>query len=289
MYNPSSYALAAILWAALASPACSLADLRTDAMLNGELSADAEQRGREWLDRAAAAHGKAALDSKTTISLWMRDEWPSALMRTLAMPWPQNRQLLRLDMIIGSDNGRLTFEEGDEQRTGWGIQNWVTYRFGKGGAVEFDAPDSPDGTIKFWIPTLAYFPMLPFRLQDASYVRWLGTDTVDGRRLAKIFVTWGEPDPSEAVDQYIVWIDEESHLVAGTRFTVRDIMGSVVGTQKYSDYRAFDGVKVPQVINGVSDLASDETESHLMTFERAAFDEVASKALVPKPDLRAAK
>ena len=268
---------------------CGLSDLRPDSMVSGQLSVDAEQLGRQWLDKAAEAQGGAAFQGKETVSFWMRDDWPSALMRAMAMPWDSNKQLLRLDMVIGGDDGRLTFEEGERKGAGWGLQNWVSYRFDKVGAPKFDAADDVDSSIKFWIPTLAYFPQLAWRIREADVVRFLGFEEIGGRKLAKVFATWGDAAPQKTVDQYIIWIDSETSLIAGARYTVRDMMASIVGTMKYSDYRTVDGIKLPHVINGVDELSTDETASHKMVFEKMAFGAVTKSDLVPKPDLRAAK
>ncbi len=283
----TSLRLFALGTAALLS-GCGLSDLRPEPLINNQLPDDSERRGRVWLDKAVRAHG-ATLDDRATVSIWLRDDWPSTLLRWVAMPWEENKQLLRLDATVGGDNGRLTFEEGPAKGTGWGIQNWVTYRFGADGGPTFDAVDDPDDAIKFWIPTLAYFPLLPWRIREATYVRYVGEETIDGRKRVTVFATWGDPGPQEAIDQYLVWIDAETHLVAGTRYTVRDMMGSVVGTMKYSDYRDVDGIKLPFVINGVEALGTDETESHRMTVERVAFDAVPTSALVPRPELQATK
>ena len=59
---------------------------------------------------------------------------------------------------------------------------------------------------------------------------------------------------------------------------------------KYSAYREVDGIKLPTVINGVADLSTDETASHIMRFERFAFDDSVTAAdLLPRPELRASK
>ena len=269
--------------------ACGLSDLRPEPLIKNQLPPNAEQLGRQWLERAVAAHG-GPLKPQTTLSFWMRDDWPSALLRLVAMPWDDNKELLRIDVVVGTDDGRLIFMEGDHKGTGWGLQNWVSYRFDKVGAPKFDPADDVDDTIKFWIPTLAYFPLLPWRIGEADYVRYLGEVKIGGRTYAKVFLTWGDPKPQDTIDQYIVWIDTETNLLAGTRYTVRDMMASIVGTMKYSDYRDVDGFKLPFSVNGVEDLASDDTESHHMRFERIAFDEgVTAKDLMPKPELRAVK
>ncbi len=275
-----------VLWAA----GCSLSDIRPEKLINNELPAQAEQQGRAWLAKAARAQGGAALTTKQTVSFWLRDDWPSALMRWAAMPWETNKQLLRLDMAVGTDNGRLEYLEGERKGTGWGIQNWATYRFDGSKTPQFDDASAPDDEIKFWIPTIAYFPLLAWRIQDADVVRYVGTQKLGDREVAVVFASWGTDSPQKTVDQYLVWIDTSTNLLAGVRYTVRDMMGWIVGTMKYSDYKEVDGIKFPSVLNTVADLTSDETENHRMTIERFAFDDGLTAAdLVPQPALRATK
>ncbi|MEL6185925.1 MAG: hypothetical protein AAFU79_14975 [Myxococcota bacterium] len=282
--------MSSVSFVVLGLAGCSLADLRPTELTAGQLNSEAEQQGREWLDRAIAAQGgPLEATDKKTVSLWLRDDWASDMMRRLATPWDFNRQLIRLDVAVGADDGRVTFAEGDRKDSGFGIQNWVTYQFQGDGDVVFDPLDDPDGAAKFWTPTLAYFPFLAWRIQEADVVRFLGTEKIGGRSLAKVFATWGSLEPQGDVDQYIVYIDTSTGLIAGATYTVRDMMKSIVGTMKYSDYREVEGFKLPFLINGVKELSSDETESHRMVFEKVAFDAVPPATLVPKPAIRAQK
>ncbi|MEL6339437.1 MAG: hypothetical protein AAGJ56_07175 [Myxococcota bacterium] len=248
-----------------------------------------EAEGRAWLDRAVEAQGGDALAGHQTISLWMRDRWPSWLFRIAAMPWPENGQLMRHDFVPGTDDVRMTYVGGPEDGTGWGVQQWVTYRFDANG-LEFDPVDDPDFTLKFWLPTNAYFPLLAWRIREASYVRYLGTEQQDGRTLHAVFATWGDGPVPEDIDQYIVYIDDESHRVAFARYTVKEMGESFAGLMRYEDYRSVGNLTLPFSMMVVDALSDTEPSLHAYAVEKVEVDaDLPAGWLVPRPDLRATK
>ena len=281
----------ALLVLAVLSPAgCTASNLWSAANdASTAISADSDVKGREWLRRASQAQGGQALVTHRVASLWMRDSWPGWLMRTLIMPWPENGQLFRQDILVASDTSRLTFVEGDEKDTGWGIQHWVTYRFNDEG-VSWDPTVDPDSTVKFWLPTNAYFPFLAWRIQEATFVRYMGTEENSGRTLHRVFATWGAQPTTPGIDQYIVYIDEKTDLIAYVRYTVRDMGESIEGLMEYSDYRPVGDVTLPFSMRVVDAMKEDASVLHAYTVVRAEFDPVLAKNwLTPSPGLTATK
>lgn len=277
-------ALAPILFCSFA---CATADLRPP---GGDFEAGAEAEGRRWLERAAAAQGGDALRAHPTISLWMSDEWPGWFMQSLGMPWPEDGQRFRIDARVLTDDGRLTFLGGDEDGAGWGIQRWVTYRFDADGRLHFDPPNDPDERVKFWIPTTLYFPFMAWRLQEASVIRWIGPEEIGGRTYQRVFVSWGRADPQDDVDQYVVFIDEQTHLLRWARYTVRDVAGFAVGLMRYEDYRSFGPLKLPTSLRVVADYEAEETGLHRYRLEKAELSPTLPAGwLYPRPELSADK
>jgi len=275
---------AAALWALTA---CATADLLPEGHV---VSPAAEVAGRQWLQHAAQAQGGQALFQHRTVSLWMRDFWPGWLYRTAAMPWPENDQRFRLDAAPGADDARVTFEGGPEAEHVWGIQQWVTYRQAPGEAVVFDREGNPDEDIKFWLPTTLYFPFVAWRLQEASVVQLLEPEIIDGRRYQRIFATWGEAAAQSDIDQYVLYVDEETHLVRWARYTVRDVAGFMVGLMRYEDYQAVGGFRLPFSMTVVEDYLAEQPSLHRYTIERALVDaELPGGALVPRPELSSQK
>lgn len=271
----------------LLTGACATADLRPE---GGTFPASAEAEGRAWLVKAAEAQGGAALGAHRAISMWMRDEWPGWLARAVAFPWPENGQLLRVDARVGTDDGRITFVGGPEADSGWGIQQWVTYRFDAAGKLDFDPVDDPDDDIKFWIPTTMYFPFMVWRLQEADVVRAMGPQTIGERTYQRVFVSWGRAEPQDEIDQYVVYIDEQTHLLRWARYTVRDVAGFAVGLMRYEDYREVGDLKLPYTLRVVPEFEAKETGLHRFEVDKVELDPpLAEDWLLPRPDLRANK
>lgn len=273
--------LAALL--ALVTPACATAQLWTPQ----PLADDAEASGRVWMEQGVAAQGGELLPDHPVASVWLRDEWPNWLYRVLGMPWPENDVLFRQDFLVGTDDSRLTFLEGEETGSGWGVQQGVTYRFGEDG-TEWDPPDEkPDGRIQFWLPTNGYFLFMAWRIREATFVRDLGEVELEGRRYRKVFATWGRPDPPSEVDQYLLFYEVESHLLRWVKYTVRDLMGSAEAVMHMEDYQAAGHYLFPRTLRVVDDLGRFETGVHRYQVEDLQLSPgLAPEGLRPRPQLR---
>ncbi len=216
------------------------ADIRPDSLSKG-ISKDAARKGRFWLERSALAHGgRARWRQLRDARFVLTDSWPNPVVRATSMDWPKDDQKLELAFLTGKDNGRLTFLDGPTEGAVWGVQNWVTWTQPKGGKPAY----APDDTVKFWVPTITYFLELPFRLPEGGVVAYAGEETLFGRPHAKIYVTWGSGEADPKVDQYVVYIDQETHLVGCVFYTVRDMMPGVTGAMRYQDYRDVEGLKI---------------------------------------------
>ncbi len=271
----------------LVATGCATADLRPD---SGAFEAHAEVQGKAWLLKASQAQGGAQLMQHQTVSFWLQDVWPSWFYRAVAMPWPQNEQPMRLDVRVGTDDARLTFLGGPKDKEAWGIQQWVTYRAGVDGKLDFDEVHDPDEDIKFWLPTTLYFPFLAWRIQEADVVRLMSPETIGGKSYQRVFVSWGKAEPQDEVDQYIIYIDSETHLVRWARYTVRDFADFAVGLMRYEDYRQVGDLKLPFSMRVVSDYDSPDTGLHRFIIERVELDaDLPADHLVPRPELSAGK
>lgn len=246
------------------------ADIRPESVRAGFDDA-AKTEGRAWLAKSAAAHG--GLDRWRTLRdgrFVLTDTWHGLM--GMMQPWPEDGQRLELALLNGRDNGRLTHLGGPSDGLVWGIQNWVTWQQPKGGEPVY----APDDDVKFWVPTISYFVELPFRLPEAEIAVYAGDETIFGRPHARVYVTWGTAEPQDEIDQYVVYIDRETHLVGTVFYTVRDMMSGVTGAMRYEDYRDVDGLKVAFKMTS-TETPTASTVIHRMVIEEGRFG-------VGKPD-----
>ncbi len=258
-----------------------LSDLRPPELIDAGITPEREQRGRELLSRLADAHGgQSTWNVRRAAQVELRDHWPGAMMRALAMPWTESGLLMRSVMSRGTDASRLEFLEGEGAGTAWGIQNWMTYRIPVGGQPTFE----DDETIRFWLPTLQYFFEAPFRLREGSVVADAGSETVTGVTYQRVFISWGHAEPRPATDQYLAWIHPDSGRLEYLEYTVRDMMPSIVGCMHYRDYRQIDDLWIAMTMAVVEGPGGPDA-LHRLELEDVRFEEVSADVIMPRPDL----
>ncbi|MCA9537779.1 MAG: hypothetical protein KC620_02755 [Myxococcales bacterium] len=242
------------LFVLLACIAACTPDLRPTRLQEKGVTDDSQAKAREWLDKMVAAHGgRDAWAAKGDFEIELTDEWPSFLPRTAAMPWPESGQRMRIAKKIGKEDIRLTFIGGDHDGEVWGIQNWATWTQKPGGQPVFDEDDD----IKFWLPTVAYFFEMPIRIAEAGIISYEGEETINGRKYAVVFCTWGTAEPQDAIDQYLVYIDTETHRLGWSYFTVRDLTLASSGTMRFADVRDEHGIPVVHEMTLTDGLGDD--------------------------------
>ncbi len=287
MLRPTAYS-----WALLLLPlACATADIRPETIKTPASEPQRVTKGRQLLKQAADAQGGlASFLAQKHVEVVLTDTWPSWLSRKAAGPWSEEVQELKLEMALGSDNIRLTMLNGDDAGTVWGLQNWVTYRAEVGQEATFDAVDAPNGDVKFWVPTTAYFPFAIFRLQNAQIVEYAGTIKIGEKNYERVYVTWGSREAQDAIDQYLLFIDAETHLLTWMQYTIRDYFGFMVGQMKMSDYRQEGPLLLPHSLNVVGEVGDEEMGLHGYGLKSIKYDpQMPTSRFLPRPDLQASK
>lgn len=243
-----------------------LADLRPEGVRLAEDPAS-EQRAREELETMQVAMGVPAFLRRSTTTLTVHDEWHGVY--AYAAPWPAATQTVQHTAAIDTFDSHATFVDGPAEGSTWGFQTGRTWRDDAGALT-----DDEDGNTRFILPTVQYFFHLPHRIAEAPIVRQVGTETLDGVVYNVVYATWGSVEANPQFDQYVLYIDADSHQLAKAHFTVRDAMRFVTGTAHYEDLTSYDGYQVPGrlVITTLptDDLVADAL--HTFTVKDFVFD-----------------
>ncbi len=265
------------------------ADLRSRTARRSD--AETERRGREKLERLAERHGYAAWKARTTMETVARDYWPGG-----SAWWPEDDQKFRSQALLGTFTSRAELLDGDAAGEVWGIQAWAPY---KERNRERTWVSKSEGALTFYLPTLHYFNELPFRILSATVVRDGGEARHGGRAYDLVFASWRSAAPQPDLDQYVLWIDRETGLLAKVRYTVREAVPQmpplmqklalplVAGTIHYEDYRDVEGIQVPflQTVTlpppELTRYPLSENYFHRLELEEARFDTVPREALLP--------
>lgn len=253
------------------------ADIRPD-----DLATVADDEARERLEALRAAHGAEAWEQYSVMDVRFQDDWPFWLTRVVLSPWDVDNQSLRAKMLRRSWITELTLLDGDDPGERWGLQSWKTWNAPSAGEPTFDE----SWVVGTMVPGLRYFLELPLAQDTATHVQRAGTAPLEGKPHERLYVTWNQGAPQRDYDQYLLWIDPDTGLVARVDFTIRALSGLAVATAAFRDYHDYGGVQLPGeiVIDGV--LPTGHTlPVHTIRIEDAQWDTVGAESLKPDPTL----
>ena len=256
-----------------------VADLRPDS-LRGEVAPEAASRGRALLDEMAAAHGLSAYREHHALDVELRDTWNPML--GPMCPWPDNGQHLRLQIQTGGWDSKVTYIDGPEVGGARGIQSWRTYAHPRGGERTFEQ----EAQWIFMLPTIQYFVELPLRIAEAGVALDAGSVELDGKRYERVLATWESAEPSRSMDQYLLYIDPETHLLHRADFTIRDQGAQMVGAVTLGELREVGGVTLPFDHEIIAILPGGiEMGAHHIEVASAEFDTFEVSEVQPDPEL----
>jgi len=244
-----------------------------------------QQQGREIMKLMLQAHGgKEQFNKFKTAKTIFRHDITFAPYRWMFGFYGHNPQLIKMTTLIGTDNGRVEFIDGPNNKLQWGIQNWACYKIAPNSKPVFE--QSFDAF--FYIPTGAYFQFLPFRIQEANKVALIGVKEWEGHTYDLVIATWNRFETQRYIDQYVLWINQETRRLDYMTFTVRDQGSFVKATISFNDYRNINGLLLSfdsHIVFGDDPddvpILHDFKVSSINLFESANED-----YFFPKPELR---
>ena len=244
-----------------------LADLKPPELVEGP-QPEREANGRALLAAAADAHGGLATwKAKQSTELIFADHWIG--IGTWFNPWPDASMRGSIRQRPGTFDSRVTFLGGEQDGVTWGIDDGVGFVVSAAG----ERSASDDSDLLFMLPTTQYFVDLPFRIQEAALVRAAEPQTLDGTPYDVVYATWGSIEKNAEFDQYLLYLDPQTHRIAKAYYTVRAISGFVTGTAHFTDLREVDGLWIPHtMVVTQSPTDAPDAALHTMTIERLRYD-----------------
>lgn len=257
-----------------------LADLRPEGL--AEDTPEARAAAAERLDALAVAHGLDAWEGYQVMDVDVEDVWHGQLMQRGMMHWKESPQSLHGRYVRGGWTGELELLSGPDAGDRWGVQSWKSWKADPGGDPVFE----DDAVVEFVVPTTQYFLELPLRIRSATLALEASKQMLDGKNYDVVFATWESPEPLSDMDQYVLFIDPDTGLLARTDFTVRDQGGSMVGSARYLNYDDFGGVKMARRIEIFGLMPGGfEIPVHTFVTNEVAWDESELDELRPDPTL----
>ncbi|MFT5681314.1 MAG: hypothetical protein ACI8RZ_002220 [Myxococcota bacterium] len=264
-----------LLWSGVS--ACSvvpLSDLRPDGFGVDGISAESEALGRAVLAQAAEAHGGATWGEHQTWQTVLEDRWSKDWLIARRSPWPDDVTMLQLQFSPGTSNGRVEFLDGSIKGTAWGFAEGRTYAQAPGEAPVWD--EAPRMASR--LPTMQFLLEFPQQITRAQFVGHIGQRQVDGHTTEVVFASWGSIAPDPTFDQFLVYVDTESHHILAMQYTVRKSGRTLLGHRFWSDLRTSDGVLLPFFQTSLHDF-EDGDPVHSFIVSDFSFDTVSAESL----------
>ncbi len=222
-----------------------LSDIRTDAAKSSGTAEINLNKGKELLANIHPEQSPAAWEGIEVYELTLGDEF-FGLMGSIASPFPGKKMTAQAVYAPGSYDGKLTFNSGKLKGETWGMQSWKTYTQKDGGKAVFEKHKKA----AFWVPTYQYFVELSARIQNATIISYAGEQTFNGQTYDLVYATWKSQEPQKDIDQYMVWINQNTKMMDLVEFTVRDAFGGTRGVAFYEDLQEVtEGLLLPKQIS----------------------------------------
>ena len=226
-------------WASCSFLSCTISDLRTPFLLADDDRSTGKRDTLLYLLESRYG-GYDRWMATPAISVTGVDEWPTFHWRLIAGPWKNIRTGFVFTWLPNTDNSRIRLLDGKEAGIEYGIQQWATYSV-QDSVLQFK--DHRD--IWFHLPTMEYFLEFPFRIREAGIIRYAGTRMYAGTAYERLFFTWESVAPNPVMDQYLVYINPQTHLIDYLELTVRDQAKWAYATVRFEDYTEQDGFTFP--------------------------------------------
>lgn len=278
-----------ILLLGLFIQSCQLADIRTPQLKEGEITVKDQQKADELLLSAWNAQGFDKIREVSTYEAIGYDHWKGVLGK-IGLLWPDNNVKLAMRFSTGDFDGQVEILEGEHQGYKAGLQSWNFYQTNDEGEIEF--PEKKNERLTFGLAAYHYFFEMADRLRQAPIRTYAGETSFNGNEYDLVLVTWESLAPQEKYDQYIAYINKETHLLDAVTYTVREnyLPGgrNLYSTMRYDDYRNVDGFMVPflQTVQIKDPAASTDEYLHQFRIEEFSFDSFERKVLEPNPSLK---
>ncbi len=275
-----------VLCLAIHFTACGIADLRTADIKKETQAADSENKARQLLDQAIKTQGFDQISRYSTYEVIGVDHW-KGLLGKMGNVWNWKKDKMAMRFTVGDFDGQVEVLEGKKKGFVAGIQSWDYYEIEEG---RYNTEVKDDKRISFALAAYHYYYELALRLQRAPFIRYYGTDKIDGIEMDKILVSWGNKRTKD-YDQYVLWINPESGLIEAVTHTVRDnympMTGFLYSSARFTDFRDVEGVMIPfkQTIQLKQPRDNENKYIHQFIIESFRWDAFPAERLRPNPNL----
>jgi len=178
----------------------------------------------------------------------MTATYPGMLMRKIITPFPANEARLQWD-YIPSSRWPLSIDASYNAlpAESYRVEKEKSYRIVNG------KRESEPNRFRFFVASIRHLLDFVFEMRSADVVQFAGFAKWKQQDYARVYMTWGDPEPSFKMDQYVLWINKRTHLMDRFDCTGRGVLPVIrnpfiVCRVEFEGYRKVNGMQVPSKI-----------------------------------------
>jgi hypothetical protein len=213
-------------------------DIRTEYLKKGIQEADYE-KGKALIKLMEQAHGgkEEWLSYKNGVFIQLAD-WYG---RLGVSNWDVVPQRFELTCELGGSDSELLLINGPNKGTKWGVENGESYKLSSTQTKEFISKNHYTDKLLY----KSYWFQFPFRIGEAEFISYAGEAVINHVAYDLVYVTWGSEKPNSTYDQYIVYLNKETHLLEWLHFTVREKVAGMAMSAHFDNFKYVDKIILP--------------------------------------------
>ena len=223
-------AVAATLWFVLYPT-----DIRNEYLLTQDMQ-QAEVDGKALLEKMENAHG--GYDRWAAFESGSFDQQAVWYGRNAISHWDTLPQKFHMEVRLGTEEATLKLLNGPTTGNRYRIRDGKHLSAISGQDWQETEATQYHEKILF----KGYWFQLPFRIREASIIRYAGQETFGGKTYDLLFASWGSESANADFDQYLLYLDTESHRIAWLYFTLRDKVKGLSMSSQFTNYQAVDSL-----------------------------------------------
>ena len=211
-----------------------MADLRNDFLKKG-LTPENVKKGKALITKLEDACGgygnwkKYSTAHFTQTADWYDNE----------TNWTINPQEFQMSCSIGGSDGTLTLLNGPQKGITWKIKNGMTY-------TQDGKPDKKSHQMVWHKQSYkSYWFQFPFKIREAEFISYGGQREIKGVNYNIVYATWYSDGPNSKYDQFMLYLNPETHQLDWLEFTLRDRFSMATGISQFSNYQENNGIRLP--------------------------------------------
>ncbi|MFK8044838.1 MAG: hypothetical protein AB8B72_05045, partial [Crocinitomicaceae bacterium] len=208
------------------------------------------------------------------------DTWKENKLGEIGKLWPDFETNLEFKFQVDTLDGKIRFLDGKRKGEIAGICDSNYYEI-KDGRTKFKDRNAEENIrAAFGLYHIQYFFELLNRLRLAPIICYAGEQEFNGNNYDLVFCTWGEAEPHQDHDQYLLWINQETGFLDYSEYSVREPYAKPIGYKRiggniqYLDYREIDDVWIPhyQIVYPFKKRTEQDKFIHNLKISNFQFD-----------------